>query len=58
MNGHCSHLCLPTPFITERSPRYTCACPDGMKLTSNGVTCVVDSKWGNFHFNFELFPLN
>lgn len=45
MNGHCSHLCLPTPYITERSPRYTCACPDGMKLTSNGVTCVVESKY-------------
>jgi hypothetical protein len=43
MNGHCSHLCLPTPYINDHSPRYTCACPDGMKLTSNEVTCTVDA---------------
>lgn len=54
MNGHCSHLCLPTPYITERSPRYTCACPDGMKLTANGVTCVVDSNNSVLNANGSL----
>ncbi|KFM62234.1 hypothetical protein X975_15599, partial [Stegodyphus mimosarum] len=42
MNGHCSHLCLPTPNITAHSPRYTCACPDRMKLANDHTTCVFD----------------
>ncbi|KAG8180027.1 hypothetical protein JTE90_026630 [Oedothorax gibbosus] len=43
MNGHCSHLCLPTPNINAMSPRYTCACPDGMVLAGDHKTCIADN---------------
>ncbi|XP_037924736.1 very low-density lipoprotein receptor-like isoform X2 [Hermetia illucens] len=43
VNGHCSHLCLPAPRISERSPRITCACPTGLKLMSDGLMCVEDA---------------
>ena len=32
-NGGCSHLCLRNPTS------YTCACPTGILLSSNGKTC-------------------
>lgn len=44
VNGHCSHLCLPAPKITDRSPRISCACPDGLKLMDDGLMCVEDKK--------------
>lgn len=44
VNGHCSHLCLPAPKITERSPRISCACPTGLKLMDDGLMCVEDGK--------------
>ncbi|XP_039253082.2 low-density lipoprotein receptor-related protein 6-like isoform X1 [Styela clava] len=34
-NGGCSHLCL----ISPKHPYYTCACPTGVKLQSDGKTC-------------------
>ncbi|GFY71990.1 low-density lipoprotein receptor [Trichonephila inaurata madagascariensis] len=43
MNGHCSHLCLPTPNINAQSARYTCACPDGMVLAADHMTCITDN---------------
>ncbi|XP_026831951.1 very low-density lipoprotein receptor isoform X2 [Drosophila erecta] len=44
VNGHCSHLCLPAPRITERSPRISCACPTGLKLMPDGLMCVEDLR--------------
>ncbi len=35
-NGGCSHLCLMAP----RPPFYSCACPTGVKLQDDGVTCA------------------
>lgn len=38
-NSRCSHLCLPRPQGNSRSPRTVCACPDGMKILKDGMTC-------------------
>lgn len=35
-NGGCSHLCLRNPVS------YSCACPTGIKMSSNGKTCESD----------------
>lgn len=35
-NGGCSHLCLMSPA----EPRYKCACPTGVRLTSDWKTCA------------------
>ncbi|XP_055949393.1 low-density lipoprotein receptor-related protein 6-like [Argiope bruennichi] len=35
-NGNCSHLCLNRP-----GNNFTCACPIGLELTSDNVTCIV-----------------
>uniref|UniRef100_A0A8D3DN13 EGF-like domain-containing protein n=1 Tax=Scophthalmus maximus TaxID=52904 RepID=A0A8D3DN13_SCOMX len=34
-NGGCSHLCLLSPL----KPFYQCACPTGVQLLEDGVTC-------------------
>lgn len=39
VNGHCSHLCLPAPQFHANSPKISCACPTGLKLTSDGLMC-------------------
>uniref|UniRef100_A0A8U7NQK8 Uncharacterized protein n=1 Tax=Corvus moneduloides TaxID=1196302 RepID=A0A8U7NQK8_CORMO len=40
--GACSFLCLPSPIRGPGSPRFSCACPDGEHLDSDGRTCVIE----------------
>ncbi|XP_039277225.1 low-density lipoprotein receptor isoform X4 [Nilaparvata lugens] len=44
VNGHCSHLCLPAPRITDKSPKISCACPDGLVLMNDGLMCTEDQN--------------
>lgn len=45
VNGHCSHLCLPAPRINDHSPPISCACPETLRMLSDGLTCVQDEQY-------------
>lgn len=61
-NGRCSHLCLPAPQINDRSPKYSCACPDHFQLQEDGLNCIeskpitpkslLDSETSTLDFSF------
>lgn len=40
VNGHCSHLCLPSPRIYSQSPSLSCACPDNLVLALDELFCI------------------
>lgn len=57
VNGHCSHLCLPAPQITSKSPKISCACPNGLMLMSDGLMCAEEGK-RRYYYYIILFDLH
>ena len=54
LNGRCSHLCLPAPQINSRSPKISCACPQGFTLQLDGLNCVEGKRLSSkFEFKFD-----
>ncbi|XP_037069177.1 very low-density lipoprotein receptor-like [Pollicipes pollicipes] len=45
-NGACSHVCLPAPLTAGSERRTGCACPRGLQLQDDGLTCAEDVPTG------------
>ena len=52
LNGMCTHLCLPAPQlnpsaldIDPSAKRTRCACPDGLVLVNDGLTCETPGEY-------------
>lgn len=58
VNGHCSHLCLPAPQFHLNSPKITCACPTGLKLTADGLMCEEGQYKELLLFPFTAIDVN
>lgn len=37
--ARCSHLCVASPEGPRQFSKYTCMCPDGIEMSSDGFTC-------------------
>ncbi|KAG7158090.1 Very low-density lipoprotein receptor-like 3 [Homarus americanus] len=44
LNGLCTHLCLPAPQTGPSDAKITCACPDGLLLMPDSLTCESEGE--------------
>lgn len=56
MNNRCSHLCLPAPQFHANSPKISCACPAGLKLTADGLICE-EGQYTNGYCKFVILTI-
>ena len=53
-NGGCSHICLPAPYLKPDGPKYSCACPDNVKLSNDSINCIMRGMY-LYRCSFILF---
>nr|BAN20688.1 low-density lipoprotein receptor [Riptortus pedestris] len=55
LNSKCSHFCFPAPQINKHSPKISCACPDNLSLSVDGLNCFNGEKMQ--HTTSTAFPV-